>query len=48
MEFKIKQDLLQAIHDYLVTRPMQEVEGLVSGVRACEKIDGPEKVKDDQ
>jgi hypothetical protein len=28
-------ELAQAIHDYLVTRPMREVEGLVNALREC-------------
>jgi len=28
-------ELAQAIHDYLVTRPMREVEGLVTALRQC-------------
>ncbi len=30
----ITAELAQAIHDYLVTRPMQEVERLVNSLRA--------------
>lgn len=27
--------LAQGIHEYLMTRPMREVEGLVAGLRQC-------------
>jgi hypothetical protein len=37
-------DLAQAIHDYLVTRPMREVEGLVNALRECRPQEAP---KDD-
>lgn len=30
----IPDDLLKALHDYLLTRPMGEVEGLVVGIRS--------------
>lgn len=29
----VNQELLRALHDYLMTRPMGEVEGLVVGLR---------------
>lgn len=29
----VNQELLRALHDYLMTRPMGEVEGLVVGIR---------------
>lgn len=32
---EIPSDLLQALHDYLMARPMREVEGLVAGIRQC-------------
>ena len=31
--FKVHKDVLQAIHDYLLTRPMGEVETLVNAIR---------------
>lgn len=30
---EIKEELVQAIYSYLVTKPMMEVEGLVNGIR---------------
>jgi hypothetical protein len=35
----IPQVLAQAIHDYLMTRPMAEVETMVNGLRAAQMID---------
>lgn len=32
MEFKIKEDLLNAVLGYLATRPYQEVAGLIQGI----------------
>jgi hypothetical protein len=32
---EIPAPLLQAIHDYLMTRPMREVETLVLDIRKC-------------
>lgn len=29
----INQELVRALHDYLMTRPMGEIEGLVVGIR---------------
>lgn len=34
----IPQQLAQAIHDYLVTRPMREVEGLVAPLRQAQPV----------
>lgn len=34
----IPQGLAQAIHDYLMTRPMREVEGLVAPLRQAQPI----------
>jgi hypothetical protein len=39
-------DLLQALHDYLVQRPMREVEGLVTAIRTC-KPAGPQETAED-
>lgn len=36
----ISQELAQAIHDYLMTRPMREVEHLVIGIRNAEHAGG--------
>lgn len=33
---EIPPHLAQAIHDYLLTRPMREVEGLVNALRQCQ------------
>lgn len=39
--------LLQGLHDYLMTRPMLEVEGLVSGLRNCQPMpSAPPKVEE--
>lgn len=37
----IPAQLAQAIHDYLLTRPMREVEGLVNALRECKPEDAP-------
>jgi len=34
-------DLIQAIHDYLMTRPMREVEALVLGIRDAKPVEKP-------
>lgn len=34
-------DLVQAVHDYLMTRPMQEVEALVVGLRKAKPVEKP-------
>lgn len=34
----IPQDLAQELHDYLMTRPMREVEPLVVNLRQCEAL----------
>lgn len=40
MQTSIPTDLLQAVHDYLTTRPMREVEALVAGIRReCKPIE---------
>ena len=36
MNVVIPHVLAQAIHDYLMTRPMAEVETMVAGLRACQ------------
>lgn len=36
---EIPQQLAQAIHDYLLSRPMREVEGLVNALRQCKPKD---------
>jgi hypothetical protein len=35
-------ELAQAIHDYLVTRPMREVESIVTALRQCKPKDQPD------
>ena len=35
-------DLIQAIHDYLMTRPMREVEALVAAIRNAKRADPEE------
>jgi len=39
--FKISQPLAQAVLDYLVTKPFNEVYKLVIALQALEKIDPP-------
>lgn len=36
---EIPAQLAQAIHDYLLTRPMREVEALVNALRQCQPKD---------
>jgi len=36
--FEVPADLLQALHDYLVSRPMVEVEPLVARLRQCKRV----------
>lgn len=36
---EVPPQLAQALHDYLVTRPMREVEGLVNALRECKPKD---------
>ena len=33
MNVVVQADALKAIHDYLLTRPMREVEGMVAAIR---------------
>jgi hypothetical protein len=35
-------ELAQAIHDYLVSRPMREVEALVNALRQCKPKEQPD------
>jgi hypothetical protein len=35
---EVPQTLLQALHDYLMSKPMIEVEQLVVGIRQCKPI----------
>ena len=35
-------DLVQAVHDYLMTRPMREVEALVAEVRKAKPVEPKE------
>lgn len=42
----IHQDLAQRIHDYLLTRPMSEVESLVLGIRGLPQL--PESPVDNE
>lgn len=44
---KLAPELAQAIHNYLVTRPMHEVEGMVNALRQC-KAEEPEISHDHQ
>ncbi len=37
-EFKIKEDLLQALTNYLVSKPFQEVAALVDAVSKLEQV----------
>lgn len=37
----IPQPLLQALHDYLITKPMSEVEQLVAAIRQCKPAPEP-------
>ena len=39
----IPADLAQAVHEYLLTRPMREVEGMVVALRQAEAADKVEK-----
>lgn len=36
-------ELAQAIHEYLVTRPMREVEGMVNALRQCKPKDASDE-----
>lgn len=47
MKNEISTELLQAVHDYLLTRPMLEVEGLVGALRKeCTPESGPTMSED--
>lgn len=37
----VPSSLIQAVHDYLTTRPMREVEGLVVGLRSAKPLTPP-------
>ena len=39
MMLQLPADLVQAIHDYLMTRPMREVEALVAAIRTAKPAD---------
>jgi len=41
---EIPEQLARALHDYLLTRPMREVEGLVGALRQCQ----PKEEADEQ
>jgi hypothetical protein len=43
----IDQKLLQAIHDYLIARPMREVEGLVMAIREVPEANSHDTRRDD-
>lgn len=38
-QYLIQESLLQAIHDYLLSQPMRQVEGLVGALRNVQKHD---------
>lgn len=38
-EFLVKEELLQALYQYLMEKPMKEVEGLVNGIRQVKPVD---------
>jgi hypothetical protein len=42
MMLQLPADLVQAIHDYLMTRPMREVEELVFEVRKAKPVEPKE------
>lgn len=37
--YEIPKNLLQALYQYLMTKPMNEVENLVTGIRNCKPVD---------
>lgn len=39
MMLQLPADIVQAIHDYLMTRPMREVEALVAAIRSAKPAD---------
>lgn len=39
----IPADLANALHEYLMTRPMREVEALVAALRQAEPVDADKK-----
>ena len=42
MMLQLPSDLVQAIHDYLMTRPMREVEALVAAIRNAKPVEQKE------
>ena len=42
MMLQLPPDLIQAIHDYLMTRPMREVEALVTAIRTAKPVETKE------
>lgn len=47
-KFVIDQELADALHRYLMQRPMAEVEQLVLGLRAGEPLAPPQGAEDDK
>ena len=39
---QLPSELVQAIHDYLMTRPMREVEALVAAIRNAKPVEQKE------
>ena len=44
---EVPQGLMEAIHDYFLTRPMGEVENLVQGLRQIKNIKDSDKKETD-
>ena len=42
MMLQLPPELVQAIHDYLMTRPMREVEALVAAIRSVKPAEPKE------
>jgi hypothetical protein len=42
MMLQLPSDLVQAVHDYLMTRPMREVEALVNEIRKAKPVEPKE------
>lgn len=41
-QYILSESLLRALHDYLLTRPMREVESLVTALRNADKHESKE------
>lgn len=41
--FKVNEQFLQSIFEYLMTKPMREVEALVNEIRKCQPIEEENK-----